>query len=53
MKAKRVEHLRFEMIGEEYQNIGANALPLQVCFCKLLRARIDPDNNVQGGRCLP
>ena len=45
MKAQRVEHLRCEMIGGEYENTRANAQPLQVCVYKDLRARINHDTN--------
>jgi hypothetical protein len=45
MKAKRLEHLRFKVMGGEYENIGANALPLQVYCFQSLRARIISDNN--------
>jgi hypothetical protein len=32
--------------SEEYKNVGANAKPLQVYFCQLLRALIIHDTNV-------
>jgi hypothetical protein len=52
VKAERVEHLRFEIMGEEYKNSRANALPLKVCCCKTLRV-IQIFQNQWGGSAAP